>query len=152
MPVFGMLRGIVASLRVIPTGFLIPDGATPPVAGLPATVGVLPTAAPAGGTVGLTIGTPAPTRHRRIFAEALTPLMFTGCTRFPRHGPADVRWFQVLCAVDPPTHVGEGIRALLLPPGGPGAIPLRVCLSVPPAAIPVFGAIGVKGFHRRTQD
>ncbi|MFK0259595.1 ATP-binding cassette domain-containing protein [Streptomyces sp. NPDC090445] len=50
----------VASLLMIPMGFLIPDGATWPMDSLPATVGVLLMGAPAGSMVGPTIGTPAP--------------------------------------------------------------------------------------------
>ncbi|MEU2396178.1 ABC transporter permease [Streptomyces sp. NPDC007369] len=151
--VFGMLRGIVASLLMIPMGFLVLDDATWPMDSFPATVGVLLMGALAGSTVGLTIGTLAPPRHISIvFAVALTPLMFTGCTQFPWHGLADVRWFQVLCAFNPLTYVSEGIRALLLPPGGPGSIPLWVDLSALTAAILIFGAIGIRGFHRRARD
>ncbi|MER5932824.1 ABC transporter permease [Streptomyces sp. NPDC002054] len=151
--VFGMLRGIIASLLMIPMGFLILENASWPMEQFPATVGVLLMGALAGSTVGLTIGTLAPPRHISIvFAVTLTPLMFTGCTQFPWHGLADVRWFQVLCAFNPLTYVSEGLRALLLPPGGPGSIPLWVCLPALIAAILIFGAIGIKGFHRRAQD
>ncbi|MFF7082556.1 ABC transporter permease [Streptomyces lavendulae] len=151
--VFGMLRGIVASLLMIPMGFLVLDHASWPMDRFPATVGVLLMGALAGSTVGLTIGTLAPPRHISIvFAVTLTPLMFTGCTQFPWHGLAEVRWFQVLCTFNPLTYVTEGIRSLLLPPGGPGSIPLWVCVSALTAAILIFGAIGIKGFHRRAQD
>ncbi|ATZ23540.1 ABC transporter permease [Streptomyces lavendulae] len=151
--VFGMLRGIVASLLMIPMGFLVLDHASWPMDRFPATVGVLLMGALAGSTVGLTIGTLAPPRHISIvFAVTLTPLMFTGCTQFPWHGLAEVRWFQVLCTLNPLTYVTEGIRSLLLPPGGPGSIPLWVCVSALTAAILIFGAIGIKGFHRRAQD
>ncbi|MFE9222472.1 ABC transporter permease [Streptomyces lavendulae] len=151
--VFGMLRGIVASLLMIPMGFMVLDHASWPMDRFPATVGVLLMGALAGSTVGLTIGTLAPPRHISIvFAVTLTPLMFTGCTQFPWHGLAEVRWFQVLCTLNPLTYVTEGIRSLLLPPGGPGSIPLWVCVSALTAAILIFGAIGIKGFHRRAQD
>ncbi|MFE1874039.1 ABC transporter permease [Streptomyces sp. NPDC059496] len=151
--VFGMLRGIVASLLMIPMGFLVLDNVSWPMDRFPATLGVLLMGALAGSTVGLVIGTLAPARHISIvFAVTLTPLMFTGCTQFPWHGLADIRWFQVLCAFNPLTYVSEGIRALLLPPGGPGAIPLWVDLMALTAAILIFGAIGIKGFHRRAQD
>ncbi|WP_327387929.1 ABC transporter permease [Streptomyces sp. NBC_01207] len=151
--VFGMLRGIVASLLMIPMGFLVLDNVSWPMDRFPATLGVLLMGALAGSTVGLVIGTLAPARHISIvFAVTLTPLMFTGCTQFPWHGLADIRWFQVLCAFNPLTYVSEGIRALLLPPGGPGSIPLWVDLMALTAAILIFGAIGIKGFHRRAQD
>ncbi|MER7468447.1 ABC transporter permease [Streptomyces sp. NPDC097981] len=151
--VFGMLRGVVASLLMIPMGFMVLDHVSWPMDRFPATLGVLLMGALAGSTVGLTIGTLAPARHISIvFAVTLTPLMFTGCTQFPWHGLADIRWFQVLCAFNPLTYVSEGIRALLLPPGGPGSIPLRVDLPALTAAILIFGAIGIKGFHRRAQD
>lgn len=151
--VFGMLRGIVASLLMIPMGFLVLENVSWPMDRFPATLGVLLMGALAGSTVGLTIGTLAPARHISIvFAVTLTPLMFTGCTQFPWHGLADIRWFQVLCAFNPLTYVSEGIRALLLPPGGPGSIPLWVDLMALTAAILIFGAIGIKGFHRRAQD
>lgn len=151
--VFGTLRGIVASLLMIPMGFLVLDHASWPMDRFPATLGVLLLGALAGSTVGLTIGTLAPPRHIGVvFAVVLTPLMFTGCTQFPWHGLADIRWFQVLCALNPLTYVTEGIRDLLLPPGGPRSIPLWVDLAALAASILIFGAISIKGFHRRAQD
>ncbi|AYV25948.1 ABC transporter permease [Streptomyces sp. CJ_13] len=151
--VFGMMRGVIASLLMIPMGFLVLDHASWPMDSFPATLGVLLMGALAGSTVGLTIGTLAPPRHISIvFAVTLTPLMFTGCTQFPWHGLADIRWFQVLCAFNPLTYVSEGIRSLLLPPGGPGSIPLWVDVLALTAAILIFGTIGIKGFHRRAQD
>ncbi|QES58698.1 ABC transporter [Streptomyces venezuelae] len=151
--VFGTLRGIVASLLMIPMGFLVLDHATWPMDRFPATLGVLLLGALAGSTVGLTIGTLAPPRYIGVvFAVVLTPLMFTGCTQFPWHGLADIRWFQVLCALNPLTYVTEGIRDLLLPPGGPRSISLWVDLAALAASILLFGAISIKGFHRRAQD
>lgn len=151
--VFGALRGITASLVMIPVGFLILDDVSWPMDSFPSTLGVLLMGALAGSTVGLTIGTLAPPRHISvIFAVTLTPLMFTGCTQFPWHGLADIRWFQVLCAINPLTYVSEGIRALLLPPGGPASIPLWVDLLALSGAIVIFGLIGIRGFHRRAQD
>jgi ABC-2 type transport system permease protein len=151
--VFGALRGVIASLVMIPVGFLVLDDVSWPMDKFAATLGVLLMGALAGSTVGLTIGTLAPPRHISvIFAVTLTPLMFTGCAQFPWHGLAGIPWFQVLCTLNPLTYVSEGIRALLLPPGGPESIPLWLDLTALGGAVVIFGLIGIKGFHRRAQD
>ncbi|MEU6346030.1 ABC transporter permease [Streptomyces sp. NPDC046977] len=151
--VFGALRGVVASLVMIPIGMLVLDDVSWPLDTFLPTVGVLLLGALAGSTVGLTIGTLAPARHISVvFAVTLTPLMFTGCTQFPWRALTDLRWYQVLCTLNPLTYVSEGIRDLMLPAGGPASIPLWVDLSALTAAIVIFGTIGILGFRRRAQD
>ncbi|MFJ4851140.1 ABC transporter permease [Streptomyces sp. NPDC088733] len=151
--VFGALRGLVASLVMIPIGMLVLDDVSWPLDTFLPTLGVLLLGALAGSTVGLTIGTLAPARHISVvFAVTLTPLMFTGCTQFPWRALTDLRWYQVLCTLNPLTYVSEGIRDLMLPAGGPASIPLWVDLSALAAAIVLFGTIGILGFRRRAQD
>ncbi|MEU1619994.1 ABC transporter permease [Streptomyces sp. NPDC005722] len=151
--VFGALRGVIASLVMIPIGLLVLDDVSWPLDTFLPTLGVLLMGALAGSTVGLTIGTLAPARHISVvFAVTLTPLMFTGCTQFPWRALSDMRWFQVLCTVNPLTYVSEGIRDLMLPAAGPASIPLWVDLLALGGAIVIFGAIGIAGFLRRAQD
>ncbi|MGC9501122.1 ABC transporter permease [Streptomyces sp. WG7] len=150
--VFGTLRGVIASLVMIPIGLLVLDNVSWPMDTFLPTLGVLLMGALAGSTVGLTIGTLAPARHISVvFAVTLTPLMFTGCTQFPWRALTDLRWFQVLCTLNPLTYVSEGIRDLMLP-AGPASIPLWVDLTALSAAIVIFGTIGILGFLRRAQD
>jgi hypothetical protein len=56
-----------------------------------------------------------PRRINIMFAVILAPLMFTGATQFPWAQLNNLRWFQVLCAINPLTFVSEGMRGALLP-------------------------------------
>ena len=104
-----------------------------------------------GAAMGLTIGTAVPPRRINIlFAVIFTPLLFTGSVQYPWLTLADLRWFQVLSAVNPLTYVSEGIRASLVPQVP--HIPLWVCVLVPVAAIVLFTLLGIRGFLRRALD
>lgn len=149
--VFGALRGIVAALLMVPVGFLILKGIHWPATAWPGVIGLVSMGSLAGAAVGLTIGTLVPARRIQImFAVILVPLMFTGSTQFPWHGLSHLRWFQVICALNPLTYVSEGMRSLLLP--GTHSIPLTIDLPVLVLSCIVFGTIGIKGFLRRAID
>ena len=150
--VFGALRGIVAALLIVPVGYLILDNINWPASAWPGVLGLIVLGSLAGAAIGMTIGTLVnPRRIQIMFAVVLMPLMFTGSTQFPWHGLTHLRWFQVVCAINPLTYVSEGMRSLLLP-GQVQSIPLWIDLPVILVAFAVFASIGVKGFLRRAID
>lgn len=149
--VFGALRGLLGSLVMIPVGYLVLDEVSWDLAGLPASAVLLVLGALAGGACGLVIGTLVPPRRINIvFAVAITPLLFTGSTQFPFLQIGSLRWFQVICALNPITYVSEGLRGALTPqiPHIPG----WVCFLALVASCLLFGAIGIQGFVRRALD
>lgn len=151
--IFGAMRGLIGSLVMIPIGLGLLDNASWPLAIMPQTLGILALGGLVGGCVGLTLGTLTPARHISIvFAMTLTPIMFTGATQFPWQSLTDIRWFQIMCAFNPLTYVSEAMRGILMPTGGPESIPLPICLGAIGVACLVYGAIGIRGFHRRAQD
>jgi ABC-2 type transport system permease protein len=149
--VFGALRGIVAALLMIPVGFLILEGVHWPASAWPGVVCMIVLGSLVGAAIGMTIGTlVTPRRINIMFAVILVPLMFTGSTQFPWHGLAHLRWFQVVCALNPLTYVSEGMRSLLLQ--GVPSIPLWIDVLAVLGSCAAFGAVGIKGFLRRALD
>lgn len=149
--VFGALRGIVAALLMIPVGLLILSNVSWSPSMLPAVVGIVVLGSLAGAAVGMMIGTlVTPRRINIMFAVILTPLMFTGATQFPWKGLDHLRWFQVVCALNPLTYVSEALRAVLVPTVD--SIPLWLDLLVIVFACVLFGGIGIWGFMRRAID
>jgi ABC-2 type transport system permease protein len=149
--VFGALRGIISACLMVPVGLLILPSVSWPAKDLLPVLGVIVLGSLAGAAIGMTIGTlVTPRRINIMFAVILTPLMFTGCTQFPWRGLDHLRWFQVVCAINPLTYVSEGMRAILVP--GLPSIPLWLDLLAVVAAILIFGGIGITGFLRRAID
>ncbi|TVT57599.1 ABC transporter permease [Amycolatopsis rhizosphaerae] len=150
--VFGALRGIVAALLIVPIGYLILSGIHWPASAWPGVLGLIVLGSLAGAAIGMTIGTLVqPRRIQIMFAVVLMPLMFTGSTQFPWFGLTNLRWFQVICALNPLTYVSEGMRSLLLA-GQIRSIPLWIDIPVIVLALAVFLTIGVKGFLHRALD
>jgi ABC-2 type transport system permease protein len=148
--VFGAMRGVLAAILMIPIGFVMLD-ITWPASGLLMTFVIICMGSLAGAAVGMVIGTSVPPRRINImFAVILTPLLFTGSSQFPWAQLDHLRWFQVVCALNPLTYVSEGMRAVLVPEVP--HMPLWVCLTVLTAAIAGFGALGMQGFMRRALD
>ncbi|WP_158849037.1 ABC transporter permease [Saccharothrix deserti] len=148
--VFGALRGLLAAVLMVPIGFVMLD-ITWPASGLPVALLVVVLGSLAGAAVGMVIGTSVSPRHITVmFAVILTPLLFTGSAQFPWPALDSLRWFQVLCALNPLTYVSEGMRAVLVP--NVEHIPLWVCFLVLIASILGFGALGMRGFMRRALD
>ncbi|HEV7907849.1 MAG TPA: ABC transporter permease [Pseudonocardiaceae bacterium] len=148
--VFGALRGLLAALLMIPIGFVMLD-VNWPASGVPVALLVIVLGSLAGAAVGMMIGTSVPPRRINImFAVILTPLLFTGSAQFPWTQLEHLRWFQVLCALNPLTYVSEGMRAVLVPEVP--HIPLAIDLVILLLAIAAFGALGMRGFLRRALD
>ena len=149
--VFATLRGLIAAVVMFPLGLLILGevsitwGAVPLVA-LGLVLGTL-----TGAAFGLTMGTLVrPQRINVVFAVVLTPLLFTGSTQFPWTELSDLRWFQVLCALNPLTYVSELLRGEMVP--SVGAIPAWVCVLALLGWLALFTTTGVRGFRRRALD
>ncbi|WP_033440041.1 ABC transporter permease [Saccharothrix sp. NRRL B-16314] len=148
--VFGALRGLLAAVLMIPIGFVMLDVSWP-LSGLPVALLVIVLGSLAGAAMGMVIGTSVSPRHITVmFAVILTPLLFTGSAQFPWPALDGLRWFQVLCALNPLTYVSEGMRAVLVP--NVEHMPLWVCFVVLIASILGFGALGMRGFMRRALD
>lgn len=148
--VFAALRGLLASLLMVPIGVVMVD-VDWPVSGLAPALLVVVLGALLGAAMGLTIGTAVPPRRISVlFAVIFTPLLFTGSVQYPWPTLGDLRWFQVLSALNPLTYVSEGIRASLVP--ALPHIPLWICLIVSVLAIAVFTLLGIRGFLRRALD
>jgi ABC-2 type transport system permease protein len=149
--VFGGLRGLLASLLMVPIGFAVLPSVHWPLGGLLPAFVMTVLGAALGGAMGLTIGTSVPARRINVmFAVIFAPLMFTGSVQFPWHALAGERWFQVLCALNPLTYVSEGVRASLVP--GVVHLPYPLCLVVAVLALGAFSYAGTRGFLRRALD
>ncbi|WP_156754782.1 ABC transporter permease [Actinokineospora pegani] len=148
---FGAIRGILAAVIMVPIGFLILDDMSWPAGAYLPVFGIIVLGSLAGAAIGMIIGTSVPpTRINILFAVILMPLMFTGSTQFPWFGLENLRWFQVVCALNPLTYVSEAMRAELVP--HVPHIPMWVNLLVITGSCVVFGAIGIRGFLRRAID
>jgi ABC-2 type transport system permease protein len=148
--VYAMLRGLCASLLMVPIGLLMVDVSWPASGLLPALLMIV-LGAVLGATIGMVIGTSVqPRRIQVLFAVIFTPLMFTGSVQYPLLSLADLPWFQALSALNPLTYVSEGVRAALVPEVP--HLPLPLCALVAVVACGIFGALGIRGFLRRARD
>ncbi|MFI0465099.1 MULTISPECIES: ABC transporter permease [Saccharopolyspora] len=148
---FGALRGLFAAVLMVPIGMVMLGEIGWNLAGLAFALLCMVLGSLAGAAVGLTVGAAVPPRRINImFAVILAPLMFTGATQFPWAQLEHLRWFQVLCAINPLTYVSEGMRGALLPEVP--HMPLWVCVLALLIATALFGALGIKFFLRRALD
>ncbi|OLR90050.1 ABC transporter permease [Actinokineospora bangkokensis] len=148
---FGALRGVVAAALMVPIGFLILDDVSWPASAYLPVFLIIVLGSLVGGCIGMVIGTSVPpTRINILFAVIMMPLMFTGSTQFPWTGLEHLRWFQVVCALNPLTYVSEAMRAELVPTVP--HIPVWICVVVMVGSCGLFGAIGIRGFLRRALD
>ncbi|GEL19827.1 ABC transporter permease [Pseudonocardia asaccharolytica] len=147
---YASLRGLVASVLMVPIGMLMIDTHWP-ASGLGPALLMVVLGALLGATMGMVIGTAVPPRRINIlFAVIFTPLMFTGSVQYPWHSLTDLRWFQVISALNPLTYVSEGVRAALVPQVP--HLPLWLCIVVAAAAVVVLALLGIRGFLRRALD
>jgi ABC-2 type transport system permease protein len=148
---FAMLRAFVATLIMIPIGYLV-LGHVPWVwANLGWFVAALVLGSLVGAGFGLLMGTLVqPQRINIVFSLVFTPLLFTGCSQYPWPSLAELRWFQVLTACNPMTYVSELMRGALTP-DVPHIEPW-ICVVVLVGAITLLLTVGVRGFYRRAID
>lgn len=149
--VFATLRALVGAVLMIPIGMLVLGSVSIPASGVPVLILFLVLGAVCGAAIGLTLGTlVTPAKLNIVFAVILTPLLFTGSTQYPLLSLHQLRWFQVVSAINPLTYVSEGLRAAMVP-GVPHVNP-AVGLLVLVAFTAGFMAFGIWGFRRRAID
>ena len=149
--VFSLLRALVAAAVMFPISWWV-LGALPVEWGdLPVLAAFLVLGSLVGAVMGMTLGTfVKPNRINVVFAVVLTPLLFTGSTQFPWQSLDTLRWFQVVCALNPLTYVSEALRAEMAP--GVPHLPLWLCALALAGFLVVFGVTSLVGFRRRALD
>jgi ABC-2 type transport system permease protein len=149
--VFSLLRALVAAAVMFPISRWVLGGLPVGWADLPVLAGFLVLGSLVGAVIGMTLGTfVRPNRINVVFAVVLTPLLFTGSTQFPWQSLDSLRWFQVVCALNPLTYVSEALRAQMAP--GVPHLPLWLCAAALAGFLAVFGVASLVGFRRRALD
>jgi ABC-2 type transport system permease protein len=149
--VFATLRALVAAAIMIPLAWWVLGTLPLSWSDVPLLLLFLVLGSLVAASIGMTLGTfVTPNRINIVFAVVLTPLLFTGSTQFPWPQLDSLRWFQVVCAINPLTYVSEALRAEMAP--GVPHIPLWVCGLALTGFLLVFGVAGLIGFRRRALD
>jgi ABC-2 type transport system permease protein len=146
--VVSAMRGTVAAAVMFPIGVWL-LGSIPWTAGAAAGVAVMTVlGALIGAAMGLVLGTfVSPNRINLTFALVTTPLLFTGSSQYPWPSLSNLRWFQVVSALNPMTYVSEGLRGLMTP--GVPHIQTWICFVAAIGSFVVLTAVGMVGFLRR---
>jgi ABC-2 type transport system permease protein len=149
--VFSLLRALIAALVMFPISLWVLGSLPVTWSDVPVILLFLVLGSLVGACLGMTLGTfVTPNRINVVFAVVLTPLLFTGSTQFPWQSLDSLRWFQVVCAINPLTYVSEALRAEMAPELP--HIPLWVCALALVGFLVVFGAASLVGFRRRALD
>jgi ABC-2 type transport system permease protein len=149
--VFSLLRAIVAAVVMFPISWWVLGSFPVTWSDVPVLAAFLVLGSLVGAGIGMTIGTfVTPNRINVVFAVVLTPLLFTGSTQFPWQSLDGLRWFQVVCAINPLTYVSEALRAQMAP--DVPHLPLWVCAPALAGFFAVFGVASLIGFRRRALD
>jgi ABC-2 type transport system permease protein len=149
--VFSLLRALVAAAVMFPISWWVLGTLPVEWADLPVITAFLVLGSVVGAVMGMTLGTfVKPNRINVVFAVVLTPLLFTGSTQFPWQSLDSLRWFQVVCALNPLTYVSEALRAQMAP--GVPHLPLELCALVLAGFLALFGVTSLIGFRRRALD
>ena len=149
--VFALLRALVAAAVMFPISWWVLGTLPVQWGDLPLLTAFLVLGSLVGAVMGMTLGTfMKPNRINIVFAVVLTPLLFTGSTQFPWQSLDTLRWFQVVCAVNPLTYVSEALRAVMAPEVP--HLPLGVCALALTGFLAIFGATSLIGFRRRALD
>ena len=149
--VYSALRALVASMLMIPIGHLVLGSIPwrPENALLFVTIVLL--GCLVGSAMGLLMGTSVTAnRINIVFSLVFTPLLFTGSSQYPWPSLDQMRWFQVVTALNPLTYVSEGLRAAMVPEVP--HMPPAVCIGVLVVAIVGIGWGGMLGFRKRALD
>ncbi len=149
--VFSLLRALVAAAVMFPISWWVLGTLPVQWADLPVITAFLVLGSLVGAVMGMTLGTfVKPNRINVVFAVVLTPLLFTGSTQFPWQSLDSLRWFQVVCALNPLTYVSEALRAQMAP--GVPHLPLWGCALALLGFLAVFATAALIGFRRRALD
>ncbi|MGO8873114.1 MAG: ABC transporter permease [Acidimicrobiales bacterium] len=146
--VFAAMRACVAAAVMFPIGIWILGSIPWQAATAAPVVAMVVLGALLGSAMGLILGTFVPPNRINVtFALVLTPLIFTGSSQYPWPSLGDLRWFQVVSALNPMTYVSEGLRGLMA--AGVPHIQTWICFVVAIGALVVLVAVGMAGFIRR---
>ena len=149
--VFATMRALVAAAVMFPIGWWVLGDLPVTWDDVPLLAAFLVLGSLVGAAMGMTLGTfVKPNRINVVFAVVLTPLLFTGSTQFPWPALDELRWFQVVCALNPLTYVSEALRAEMTPEVP--HVPLAVCALALAGFLAVFGVLSLVGFRRRALD
>ncbi|WP_448611050.1 ABC transporter permease [Geodermatophilus sp. URMC 60] len=149
--VFALLRALVAAVVMFPISWWVLGTLPVEWGDLPVLAAFLVLGSLVGAVMGMTLGTfVKPNRINVVFAVVLTPLLFTGSTQFPWQSLDTLRWFQVVCALNPLTYVSEALRAEMAP--AVPHLPLWLCAVALAGFLVVFGVASLVGFRRRALD
>ncbi|MGY1764097.1 ABC transporter permease [Geodermatophilus sp. SYSU D00779] len=149
--VFSLLRALVAAAVMFPISWWVLGTLPVQWGDLPLLTAFLVLGSLVGAVMGMTLGTfVKPNRINVVFAVVLTPLLFTGSTQFPWQSLDTLRWFQVVCALNPLTYVSEALRAEMAP--DVPHLPLWLCALALTGFLVVFGVTSLVGFRRRALD
>ena len=146
--VFGAMRAFVAAAVMFPIGVWVLGSVPWQASTVGAVLAMVVLGSLLGSAMGLILGTYVPPNRINVtFALVLTPLIFTGCSQYPWPSLRDLRWFQVVCTLNPMTYISEGLRGLMVP--HVPHIPVGVCFMVGVAYLAVLMVVGMIGFNRR---
>jgi ABC-2 type transport system permease protein len=147
---FGAAQALVGGAVVFPLVYLIPaTSVTVRIEHWPLFLCVATLASLAAGALGLALGTIVrPQQIGIMFALVVTPVVFLGCVYYPWALLHTIPWLQWLVLLNPLVYMSEGLRAVLTP--DVPHMPVWAFLSALMLATLLLGAIGVRGFVRRT--
>ena len=149
---FGAAQSLVGGAVVFPLVYLIPaTGVAVRIEHWPLFLCVATLASLAAGALGLALGTIVrPQQVGIMFALVVTPLVFLGCVYYPWALLHAIPWLQWLVLLNPLVYMSEGLRAALTP--DLPHMPVWAFLTALTTATLVLGAVGIRGFLRRTID
>ena len=149
--VFATMRALVAAAVMFPISWWMLGTLPVRWSDVPVLTVFLVLGSLVGAAVGMTMGTfVKPNRINVVAAVVLTPLLFTGSTQFPWPSLTELRWFQVICALNPLTYVSEALRAEMAP--DLPHLPLWLCAVALLGFLALFGTASLIGFRRRALD
>lgn len=147
---FGALQSLLAGALVLPMVALIPVGTVAlEVASWPLLVLVAALSALLSGALGLALGTfVSPRQIGLMFSLVVLPLTFLGAVYYPWAALSALPWLQLVVLLNPLVYVSEGLRAALTP--SIDTMPPVFAIAALVAATGLLGAVGLRGFVRRT--